>query len=297
MKAGGELHPCCGGAASTVVMVSELTPSTSCSSSAAAVCPDASSSSLLLLGLRFAARCLGSKVAERIGARLGTGAAVFLLLLGETDALASSLAADAASLKVEEGDESFVMAVVSLVVLRFTALGLDAADSVMISEVFDLVARSLPQVRDPGRPMDQAEPSCGKSGEGVKMAALEVASLASRAVALRPGVVTFEAEAVVTASPSMVDGGRTFQTLDGLPEDAVPVGSVQASWSILDMVVAERCGASGLRLATRLSAGVKEGTAPVLTLPLTLRLAAGRKWVDAEVEDEEEAGAREGGGC
>ena len=108
----------------------------------------------------------------------------------------------------------------SLVVARLTAFGLDAADSVATSAGgFGLAARSFAQVREPGRPIDQAEPSEGSRGEGWKTEASEVASLASREVRPpgRPGVLTLEVEAVLTASPSMVDGGRPFQTLEGLP--------------------------------------------------------------------------------
>lgn len=76
--------------------------------------------------------------------------------------------------------------------------------------------------------MDQAEPSWGSNGEGVKMGAVEAVSLASRVAGARLGVLTFEAEAVVTASPSMVDGGLAFHALEGLPQAAAAEASDQA---------------------------------------------------------------------
>lgn len=133
------------------------------------------------------------------------------------------------------------------------------------------------------------------------MGALTDACLASRAVATRPGVLTLDAEAVVTASPSMVDGGRPFQTLEGL---AVLVGgeaSDQVDGSMLDIAatvgkaVEERRGVKEPSLVGAGNAGPEmpelggEGDASnacaaarkeegrLCALPLTLRLVEGRE--------------------
>lgn len=156
-------------------------------------------------------------MAERIGTRFGTGAAGFFVLLGDTLAALSSTVAATSCLCRDEGDEALRPADRSVETTRLTALGLEEADSEMSSAGVGLVARSVAQVREPGRGTDQADPSCGSSGDGVKTDALDATSLASRTLGPRPGVLTLDAEAVVTASPSMVEGGRPFHTLEGLP--------------------------------------------------------------------------------
>lgn len=138
------------------------------------------------------------------------------MLLGEVEVDLSPAADARSALSVEEGDMVFAPAGESLMVARLTALGLEAAESEIRSAGDGLVARSLAQVRDPGRGIDQADPSWGSRGEGVKTGAFAVTSLASRALGTRLGVLTLEVEAVVTASPSIVEGGRPFQTLEGL---------------------------------------------------------------------------------
>jgi hypothetical protein len=85
--------------------------------------------------------------------------------------------------------------------------------------------------------MDQADPSCGSSGEGVNTGAFAAMSLASRELRPLLGVLTLEVEAVVTASPSMVDGGRPFQRLEGLPWLGIE-DSDQAGCSNFDMATA-----------------------------------------------------------
>lgn len=119
--------------------------------------------------------------------------------------------------------------------LRLVALGLVVADSAISSAGGGLQERSFAHVRDTGFPMDQAEPSCGRRGEGVKIGAFAETSLPSNALGPRPGVVTFEAEAVVTASPSMVDGGLPLQRLEGLAVLLMEEASDQLGGSTVDI--------------------------------------------------------------
>lgn len=89
--------------------MSELNSSINSSSSPVAGCPDGTaSSSMSVLGRLFAARCRGSKVVERIGARFGTGAAGSFLVLGDAVDAESLLAAAGAPplLREAEGDEA-----------------------------------------------------------------------------------------------------------------------------------------------------------------------------------------------
>lgn len=174
-------------------------------------------------------------MAERIGARFGTGAAglagrFLATLVG--DAFAAVLSAVSFDSSAEQGEEEgFGADGGSLRATRLTAFGLEEADSLMRSVGGSLVVRSLAQVNEPGGWIDHAEPSCGSRGEGVKTGALADTSLASRAVGPRLGVLTFDVEAVVTASASSVEGARPFHTLDGLP-----VLADQADWSSFDIL-------------------------------------------------------------
>lgn len=148
-------------------------------------------------------------------------------------------------------------------------------------------------------------------------------SLESRALGPRLGVLTLEADAVVTASPSMVEGGRPFQTLEGLAL-LLTGASGHAAESSLDipkingLALAARCwdrmvadlfrgsddvaitsgvlGRSTERAALAMEA--KNPNECELALPLTHRFATGRSGVDvAEVEEGRAAWEKEGDLC
>lgn len=212
---------------------------------------------------------------------------------------------------------------------RLVALGLEAGESVTSSVGGGgLAERSLAHVSETGRPIDHAEPSCGSRGEGVKMGALTDTSLASSAVGARPGVLTLDAEAVVTASPSIVDGGRPFQTLEGLAVLMGGEASDHVDCSMLDIpatagkAVEERCGVKKPTLVgagrtgfempeldcesacvedigdawVACGAGKEEG-GRLCALPLTLRLVEGRELAASEGTGGEGCWEKDGERC
>lgn len=122
---------------------------------------------------------------------------------------------------------------IALAATLLIALGL----VLVLSETSSL---GTPHVKDAVRETDHADASPGRRGDEVN----EGASLGSRMVELRPGVVTFDVEAVVVAS-STVEGARPFHTLEELLLLAAEE-SDQEDGSSLDIAKAE-----GLAVAAR----------------------------------------------